>query len=81
LNERIYVFGGEAPEGTFDEVEEYDPKTDSWRAMTPMPTARHGLGSAVMGKSIYVISGGPKPGGSTSAANEVFTPQVRAKSR
>jgi hypothetical protein len=39
-----------------------------------MPTARHGLGAAVLGKSIYVIAGGPKPGASFTSVNEVFTP-------
>ena len=55
---RIYVFGGEATDGTFGENEAYDPARDTWQAMAPMPTARHGLGSAVMHGSIYVISGG-----------------------
>jgi hypothetical protein len=39
-----------------------------------MPTGRHGLGSAVVGGRIFVIAGGPKPGGSFSNANEAFTP-------
>jgi hypothetical protein len=39
-----------------------------------LPTARHGLGAAVIGNSIYVISGGPKPGATFSSANEMFTP-------
>jgi hypothetical protein len=39
-----------------------------------MPTPRHGLGAAVHAGRMYVISGGPTPGGSYSAANEVFTP-------
>jgi hypothetical protein len=39
-----------------------------------MPTARHGLGAAVLGGSIYVIAGGPQPGATFSSANEVFTP-------
>jgi hypothetical protein len=39
-----------------------------------MPTARHGLGSAVVPGRIYLIGGGPTPGGSFSDLNEVFTP-------
>jgi len=39
-----------------------------------MPTARHGLGAVAVGERIYVVSGGPTPGGSASARNEVFTP-------
>jgi Kelch motif protein/galactose oxidase-like protein len=70
----IYVFGGESPEGTFDENEMYDPATDTWTTMAPMPTPRHGLGAAVVGDKIYVIGGGPEPGLSVSGANEVYTP-------
>ena len=57
-----------------DENEAYDPAHDAWQAMAPMPTGRHGLGSAVVDGRIYVISGGPTPGGSFSDLNEVFTP-------
>jgi hypothetical protein len=39
-----------------------------------MPTARHGLGVALLGRSIYVIAGGPQPGATYSSVNEVFTP-------
>src|SRR5262245_20345517 len=39
-----------------------------------MPTARHGLGAAAVAGRIYVISGGPTPGASASAANEIFVP-------
>ena len=74
LGGKIFVFGGEAPSGTFNQTESYDPGTDSWSAWKPMPTGRHGLGAAVVGQKIYVISGGPTPGGSYSSANEVFTP-------
>src|SRR3989338_694596 len=41
---RIQVFGGEGPsgtpEGTFRQNEEYDPATNTWRSLTPMPTPR-----------------------------------------
>ncbi|HET8549409.1 MAG TPA: kelch repeat-containing protein, partial [Bryobacteraceae bacterium] len=47
VDNRILVFGGEGssgtPEGTFRQNEEYDPATDTWRALAPMPTPRHGL--------------------------------------
>jgi len=71
---RIYVFGGESPEGTFDVVEVYDPDQDVWTTGPSMPTARHGLGAAVVGDTIYVIGGGERPGLSVSGANEAFTP-------
>jgi len=39
-----------------------------------MPTARHGLGAAMVTGKVYVISGGPMPGDSVSAVNEIFEP-------
>jgi N-acetylneuraminic acid mutarotase len=74
LGERIFIFGGEAPEGTFNQVESYDPRTNRWSAYAPMPTSRHGLGAAAFNGAIYVIGGGPQPGGSFSNANEALTP-------
>ena len=74
LGGRIVVVGGEAPTGTFNQVEAYDPKSDAWSAYARMPTARHGLGSAVVGGRMFVISGGPTPGASASTANEIFAP-------
>jgi N-acetylneuraminic acid mutarotase len=74
LDGRIVIVGGEAPSGTFNQVEAYDPKSNAWIAYARMPTARHGLGAAVVGGRMYVISGGPTPGASSSAANEIFTP-------
>jgi N-acetylneuraminic acid mutarotase len=65
VNGKIYVFGGESPERTFNAVEEFNPKTDFWRKMPPMPAARYGLGSTVIGHTIYVIDGGRTPGGSS----------------
>jgi N-acetylneuraminic acid mutarotase len=58
LQGRIFVVGGEAPTGTFHQVEAYDPKSDRWTGHARMPTPRHGLGAAVHAGRIYVISGG-----------------------
>ncbi len=70
----MLVFGGEAPGGTFHQVEAYDAKSNGWSSQARMPTARHGLGAAAVAGKIYVISGGPTPGASASAANEIFVP-------
>ena len=72
LGELMYVFGGEAVEGTFYENERYNPGTDAWTSLAPMPTARHGLGAATLGNRIYVLAGGTTLGGSSSGLNEVF---------
>jgi N-acetylneuraminic acid mutarotase len=78
---RVYVFGGEGGEGTFRENETYDPAHDTWQAMAPMPTGRHGLGSAVVQGRIHALGGGPTPGGSFSDLNEVFTPPGERKGK
>jgi N-acetylneuraminic acid mutarotase len=74
LGNRIYVFGGEAPSGTFDTVEAFEPAADRWTTWAPMPVARHGLGAAAIGSRIFVVSGGPRPGASYSTVNAVFSP-------
>jgi N-acetylneuraminic acid mutarotase len=70
-NGRLYVIGGAArlpgdhgpglhpsrPHRSVGTVEEYDPATDCWRQLSPMPTPRnHAAVGAVNGK-IYVIGG------------------------
>jgi uncharacterized protein (TIGR03437 family) len=77
---RILVFGGEGPSGTpentFRQNEEYDPATDSWRSLPPMPTPRHGLyGVAVDGRA-FAPSGGPRAGAFFSNVHEVYHPPL-----
>lgn len=66
LRDRIQVFGGEGnrqrADGIFMENEEYDPVTNGWRPMTPMPLPRHGLGGAVLGTLLLAPGGGPREG-------------------
>jgi N-acetylneuraminic acid mutarotase len=68
LYDRLFVFGGEGDQqdvnGVFDEVEAYDPATDTWETHPPLPTKRHGMGAAAVGDSIYI------PGGADIAAFE-----------
>jgi N-acetylneuraminic acid mutarotase len=77
LEDQILIMGGERdPEsetGTFEENEGYNPATDSWRALAPLPTPRHGFGAAVFGGAVYAPGGAPvNGGGQQSDANEVF---------
>ena len=66
---KIYVIGGAVPgakesavhparpHSSVGTVEEYDPTTNTWRELAPMPTPRnHAMAGAVNGK-IYVIGG------------------------
>jgi N-acetylneuraminic acid mutarotase len=77
VQDRIYVIGGFRrvflnlwrPVNT---VYTYAPETDRWSERTPMPAAWHGLGSAVVGRQLYVLAGGPEPGGSFRNRHEEF---------
>ena len=69
LNGSIYVFGGEQPSGTFNNNEKFDVISGTWSSEVSMPTARHGLATVAIGKMIYVIGGGPQPGGSSTRLN------------
>jgi len=61
MDGKIYVIGGE--KGIEDgwpglnSVEMYDPATDSWTPMAPMPTPRRGHSSSVLDQKIYVMGG------------------------
>jgi N-acetylneuraminic acid mutarotase len=69
LNGKMYLFGGfdlpaSGPPGwnPVNDAWEYDPTSDGWRALAPMPTLRGGGVAAVVGGKIYVIGGaGPTP--------------------
>jgi len=57
----IYVAGGEYQDphmmATFRAVEAYDPASNTWTEMPPMPVSRHGLAVGVIGNRLHVISG------------------------
>src|SRR5262245_10743839 len=76
LDNRIQVFGSEGnsgtPEATFAQNQEYDPATDTWRSLAPMPTPRHGLYGITVGRVIFVPAGGPRAGADYTDAHEAF---------
>jgi len=60
----LYVIGGEGndadPRGVFDRNEAFDPGTDSWQSLAPLPLPMHGLtGAAYLDGRIHI------PGGAT----------------
>lgn len=77
LNGKIVIFGGEgnsqSPSGTFENTDEYDPVSNTWRSLAPMVTPRHGMDGAVYNNVIYVPGGGPTQGGSHSTTHEAFS--------
>jgi N-acetylneuraminic acid mutarotase len=62
---KIYLIGGlyqqklEYPptEHSSNLTEVYDPETDSWTTMAPIPNTVYGYASAVINEKIYIISG------------------------
>lgn len=83
LNGRMHVLGGEAYlndlVGTFRTHEAYNPKTNSWERLPPMPTPRHGLAAVEIGGKIYAVSGANVAGGGGPhegvTVNEAYDPK------
>jgi N-acetylneuraminic acid mutarotase len=74
INGKLYAVGGRF--NTFEYntnlLDVYDPVTDSWKSLKPMPTARSGMAVTVMDNKIFVF-GGEKLGG-TFNQSEVYDP-------
>jgi N-acetylneuraminic acid mutarotase len=58
----VLYFGGDCNDpkapGAFDDLQAYDPTTDSWKALAKAPLGLHGQGAAVVGDAVYFIGGG-----------------------
>src|SRR5580692_5119113 len=60
-NGRMYIAGGEFQDphmmATFRSVEAYEPATDTWSIMPPMPVSRHGLAAGMIGNRFILVGG------------------------
>lgn len=56
---KVYVIGGIGNGTTLSSVEQYDPLTDTWRFVAPLPQPLHHPAAASTGDAIYVIGGYP----------------------
>lgn len=78
----LHVFGGEgndeAPNGVFPDHDVYNPVTDSWTRLGPMPVPVHGAVGAVFANGlIYLPGGGTSLGGSSgSIIHQVYRPAL-----
>ena len=73
LGREILVIGGEGGGKAHNEVEAYNPATNTWRTLTPLPTARHGVQAAVCNGGVYIAAGGKtQAGGSPSRVHEAL---------
>ncbi len=72
---KIYVVGGSGDllfgADPRDALFEYDPATDRWRELEPMPTPRLAAGAGVIGDKLYV-AGGLTSNGRLSSATEAY---------
>jgi len=80
VNGQLFVFGGETydPNGgggeVHGEVEVFNPVTNTWESLLPMPDPRHGIWASVIGDQIFLPGGGTVAGfGGTTNLNTVFT--------
>jgi N-acetylneuraminic acid mutarotase len=78
----FYTFGGEGndadPRGIFAEMEVYNPRTNAWSSLPPIPTPVHGVtGAAYFDGWIHLVGGGTTRGGSSgSTLHQVFRADV-----
>lgn len=80
---KIYAFGGfvlprSGPPAwvPINNAWQYDPQTDSWKALAPMPTRRGSAVAAVVGDKIYVIGGATTPPGAEDQGISPTRPQL-----
>ena len=73
-NGEFFIMGGESDTEVFDDVQVYNPVTDTWRTEKPMATARHGIYPVLFEGRIHVIGGGLVSGFGFSTVSEILSP-------
>lgn len=70
----FFVWGGEGPNGVFEQHEMYVPALNRWYGVEPLPVAVHGVtGAAFVNGWIHLPGGGTATGGSSgSTIHQVF---------
>src|SRR5581483_11221075 len=54
---RLYVFGGQAPDGPVVTVEAYDPGADRWVALGTLPAPRREMVAVTAGDVVHLLGG------------------------
>ncbi|HEY3496839.1 MAG TPA: kelch repeat-containing protein [Polyangiaceae bacterium] len=82
----FHVWGGEGsgigePNDVFPDHDVYDPRSDTWTSLPPLPTPIHGVtGAAFVDGIIYMPGGGTQSGGSSgSALFQVYRPDLKCE--
>lgn len=81
VENKIYAIGGDSGNwevgiAPTNVNEVYDPATDTWETLTPMPTPRMNLEANVVNGKIYVIGGGQRAPNNNFDVNEVYDPET-----
>ena len=71
LNGTLYAAGGENNSGAVNNLEAYNPATNSWSELAPVPTTRYRLGAGVVNGILYAIGGN---NGTTYNTVEAYNP-------
>jgi N-acetylneuraminic acid mutarotase len=74
LDGRLYVMGGMGVAGVTGVVEAYDPCTNAWSPVAPLPTPRSSAVAGVLGRTIHLVGGRAADYNATLTTHEVFTP-------
>ena len=75
---KLYAIGGVRGGTVVGTTEVYDPLSDAWTSLTPMPTPREHLSAAAIGDRIYVV-GGRNPGNVNTL--EAYSPSTNTWER
>lgn len=81
----LHVFGGEgnsnAPSGVYPDHDVYNPVTNTWTRLGPMPVPVHGVtGAAFVDGLIYLPGGGTAEGGSSGSRwHQIYRPAVACR--
>jgi non-specific serine/threonine protein kinase len=73
LDGQLITFGGETLFSVLKTARSYNLASRKWSTLESLPVARHGMGVAVLGKTIYAMDGAAEPGhdGSTSTMEKL----------
>jgi len=81
----FHIWGGEGnkndPSGLFTGHDVYNPATNAWKSLGPMPIPVHGVtGSAFLNGLIYLPGGGTEQGGNSgSTLHQVYRPDLSCR--
>lgn len=75
LDGKLYVLGGRAPKSlAVDTAERFDPATNRWEPLAPMPVPAGGLAAVSLDGAVVAVSGGDDGAETVTGAVQEFNP-------